>query len=91
MGSGMRAHWLLESYPSMKSRTVEACIHKQHTSWLLQEAVDSAEQWKAFAEKLGKDKGQLEARLAELEQQLQVSQFCFYIYKGVFAFLRGSH
>lgn len=39
----------------------------------LQEAVDSAEQWKAFAEKLGKEKGELEALLADLQKRTEVS------------------
>jgi len=38
----------------------------------LQEAVDSAEQWKAFAEKLGKEKGEIDAHLSRLQVQAQV-------------------
>ena len=38
----------------------------------LQEAVDSAEQWKEFAEKLGKEKAELEPQLRELQQEYQV-------------------
>ena len=39
----------------------------------LKEAVDSAEQWKAFAEKLGSEKAELQPLVADLEQQLQVT------------------
>ena len=38
----------------------------------LKEAVDSAEQWKAFAEKLGSEKDSLSAQIGDLETQLQV-------------------
>ena len=38
----------------------------------LQEVVDSAEGWKAFAEKLGKERGALEAQLTSLTAQLEV-------------------
>jgi hypothetical protein len=38
----------------------------------LQEAVDSAEQWKAFAEKLGKEKGEMDAQLTRLQVQEEV-------------------
>ena len=38
----------------------------------LQEAVDSAEQWKAFAEKLGKEKGEIDAQLSRLQIQTEV-------------------
>ena len=39
----------------------------------LQEAVDSAEQWKAFAEKLGREKGELDSQALELQERVQVS------------------
>lgn len=38
----------------------------------LQEAVDSAEQWKAFAEKLGKEKSKIDAQLTILQVQAEV-------------------
>lgn len=40
----------------------------------LQEAVDSAEQWKAFAEKLGGEKGNLDSEVVKVREQLQVKQ-----------------
>ena len=39
----------------------------------MKDAVSSAEQWKAFAEKLGAEKEALQSTLASAEQQLQVS------------------
>ena len=39
----------------------------------LQEAVDSATQWKEFAEKLGKEKSELDIQLAGLQNSVQVS------------------
>lgn len=38
----------------------------------LQEAVDSAEQWKEFAEKLGKERSSLQAQLADLQGRFEV-------------------
>lgn len=38
----------------------------------MQEAVDSAEQWKAFAEKLGREKGDLDAQILKLQDEVQV-------------------
>ena len=38
----------------------------------LKEAVDSAEQWKAFAEKLGNEKEKLCAEIGDVEGELQV-------------------
>ena len=74
-------HSCLQASHSEKLREMEAWEQEKAASdadWetRLQEAVDSATQWKEFAEKLGKEKGELDTQLAGLQSSVQVSWRC---------------
>ncbi len=45
-----------------------------------QEAVDSAEQWKAFADKLTKEKEEQQQQLASASSELQVELMCLLLH-----------